>query len=309
MKFAFVFSGQGAQTVGMGKDIWDSYEQVRNIFKKADEILGWSVSELCFYGPEEKLTKSVYCQPSIFTVSCACLEAFKSLFPSISPIGVAGLSLGEFAALYSAEVFSFEDGLKLVAKRGELMDQACTENKGSMASVLGADTELVSKVCSETDVDMANLNCPGQIVISGEVAKIAIAIEKLKTMGVKKIIPLKVAGAYHSRLMQTAAAKFANVLADTTFNSPKVPVAQNVVGKFVQSADEIRENLSKQVSGTVHWERCIIELCEAGADTIVEFGPGNVLTGLAKRIKTDLKTFNINSSKSLEDFKIFLEQN
>jgi len=309
MKFAFVFSGQGAQNVGMGKDIYDSYETAKKIFKTADEILNWRVSELCFNGPEEKLTQSVYCQPSIFPVSCACLETFKSLFPSVLPVGVAGLSLGEFAALYSAEVFSFEDGLKLVARRGELMDQACIENKGSMASVLGADAELVAKACSETDVDMANLNCPGQIVISGDSAKIAIAIEKLKTMGVKKIIPLKVAGAYHSRLMQSAAAKFANVLEATSFNAPKIPVAQNVVGKFVQSADEIRENLSKQVSGTVLWEKCVLELCQTGADTIIEFGPGNVLTGLAKRIKPNLKTFNINSSKSLEDFKVFLEQN
>ncbi len=307
MRFAFVFSGQGAQAVGMGKDLSEANESARAIFKKADEVLGWSVGGLCFDGPEDKLTQSKFCQPSIFTVSCACLEAFKTVYPDVEPVAVAGLSLGELAALCCAGVFSFEDGLRLVARRGELMDQACSETKGAMASVLGADAGLVSKACSESDVDMANLNCPGQIVISGEQTKVAAAIERLKALGVRKIIPLKVAGAYHSRLMAGAAAKFAEVLAGTKFGAPKIPVAQNVVGGMVSSVEDIRSNLAKQVSGSVLWEGCVRSLCSAGADAIVEFGPGNVLTGLVKRINPDLKTFNVNTAKSLDDFRNFMQ--
>ncbi len=307
MKFAFVFSGQGAQSVGMGKDISGISPTAKNIFDRANTLLGWNLTELCFNGPEEKLTQSKFCQPAIFTVSCACLEAFKESFPDIKPLAVAGLSLGEFASLFSAKVFSFEEGLALVSKRGELMDQACLETKGAMASVLGADPDIVAKVCLESDIDMANLNCPGQIVISGEEGKVSVAIEKMKAVGVRKIIPLKVAGAYHSRLMAGASAKFANELAKTNLKTPEIPVAQNVVGEIVSSTNEISANLAKQVSGTVLWERCVISLCDLGIDTIIEFGPGNVLTGLTKRIKADIKTFNINSAKNLEEFKNFIK--
>ncbi|HPN83996.1 MAG TPA: ACP S-malonyltransferase [Victivallales bacterium] len=306
MKFAFVFSGQGAQSVGMGKDVAELFPAAKNLFNNADSILGWKLSELCFAGPEEKLTQSKFCQPSIFTVSCACLEAFKSSFPEIKPVAVAGLSLGEFSSLYCSGVFSFEDGLKLVAKRGELMDQACMETKGAMASVLGADQALVSKACSEAGIDMANLNCPGQIVVSGQDTKVAEAIEKMKGLGIRKIIPLKVAGAYHSRLMDGAAKKFAEELAKSSFSTPKIPVAQNVVGKIVSSVEEIKTNLAKQVSGSVLWEKCVLSMCEIGAEALIEFGPGNVLAGLAKRIKPELKTFNINSAKSVEEFKNFI---
>lgn len=306
MKFAFVFSGQGTQYVGMGKDICKAYEPAKKIFQKADEVLGWSLSELCFNGPEDKLTESKYCQPAIFTVSCACLEAFKSLYPDLKSVSAAGLSLGEFASLYCAGVFSFNEGLKLVAKRGELMDEACKMSSGAMLTVLGAQKEIVAKICADADVDMANLNCPGQIVISGEASKIAKANELLKNAGIKKLIPLKVAGAYHSRLMGPAAAKFAEILSGINLNSPQLAVIQNVTGKTVSSSEEIRENLAKQVSGTVHWQECVLEIASNGADTIIEFGPGNVLTGLVKRIKPELKTYNINSAKSLEEFKTFI---
>jgi [acyl-carrier-protein] S-malonyltransferase len=302
MKTVFVFSGQGAQFVGMGKDIFENFHSARAIFESADKALGWSVSGLCFDGPEEKLTQSRFCQPSIFTMSCACLEAFKSAHPQVKPASTAGLSLGEFAALYCAEIFSFENGVKLVAKRGELMDDACLENKGAMASILGGDPGLIGEVCAEYGIDVANLNCPGQIVVSGEAEKVAAAAGELKEKGIKKIIPLKVAGAYHSRLMSGASAKFAKELENVKIARPSVPVAQNIVGGFVNNPDEIKANLAKQVSGSVRWEECAKTICNDGVERMIEFGPGTVLAGLMKRINPAIKTFNINSAKSIADF-------
>ncbi len=303
MKPVFVFSGQGAQAVGMGKDLFSSSQAAAAVFKEADVVLGWSVSDVCFNGPDEKLTESRICQPAIFTMSCACLAAFREKFPSVAPLGAAGLSLGEFAALYCAGVFAFADGLKLVARRGELMDEACKKNSGAMASVLGADPAAIKQICAETGIDVANFNCPGQIVVSGESAKVANTINVLKEKGFRKVIPLKVAGAYHSRLMKEAGEQLAAVLADVPMKDPSIPVAQNFTGGIVRSACEIRRNLVSQVAGSVLWEDCVKEIVAAGADSMVEFGPGNVLAGLAKRICPEVKAFNINSSESLAGFQ------
>jgi len=299
----YVFSGQGAQSSGMGKDIYKKSESARYIYDKADEVLGWSIKDLCFEGPDEKLTESQYCQPAIYTTSIACLAAFNEMYDDVRSIGSAGLSLGEFAALCAAEVFSFEDGLKLVAERGKLMDEACRETNGGMASILGGNIEIINSVCKECDIDVANFNCPGQIVISGEKEKVKKAVVMLKEQGIKRVIPLKVAGAFHSRLMQGAADKFKVVLDEVKFKMPVIKTAQNYTGGLVKSPEEIKENLYKQVSGSVQWDSCVRTLVEStSARRIIEFGPGSVLTGLIKRIKVNVTTYNVNSAESLKNF-------
>ena len=304
MKLGFIFSGQGAQKVGMGKDLFEASEAAKSVFTKADEVLGWSVSELCFDGPAEKLTESKYCQPAIYTMSVACLAAFKEKFGDVEPVAAGGLSLGEFAALTAAEVLTFEEGLALVAKRGELMDAACKNTNGGMASVLGGDLDVIKEVCKECDIDVANYNCPGQVVISGEKEKVDKAVEELKAQGLKRVIPLTVAGAYHSRLMAEAGEQLKSVLDGIEFSEPKTKLMQNYPGKAVADTAEIKSNLVQQVAGSVRWEECLREMISEGVDTVVEFGPGNVLTGLAKRTDRSLKLFNVNSVDSLAKIEL-----
>lgn len=303
MKTGFIFSGQGAQFVGMGKDLYEQDAAAKAVFDRADEVLGWSISDICFNGPVEKLTESIYCQPAIYTMSMACLAAFKAKFPGIEPVGTAGLSLGEYAALAAAGVLSFEDGLKLLEQRAKFMDEACRATNGGMASVLGGDNDVIAEVCAACDVDVANYNCPGQTVISGDKTKVDTAVEALKEKGMRKVIPLNVAGAFHSRLMAPAGEKLAAVLSDVALNTPKCLVAQNVTGGFVSESAQIRENLAKQVAGSVRWEACVRELIAAGADTIIEFGPGNVLTGLLKRTDSEVTRFNVGTFAELEAFQ------
>jgi len=303
MKAVFVFSGQGAQKVGMGQDLVAESKAAAAIFQAADATLGWSISEICFAGPEEKLTESRFCQPAIYTVSAACLAAFQERNPEITPLGTAGLSLGEFAALYASGVFNFTDGLKLVARRGELMDQACRDNPGTMASVLGGNAEIIQQVCSACDIDVANYNSPGQIVISGSKAGVSQAVSQLKEQGFRKVIPLRVAGAYHSRLMQSAGDQLAPILDETPMQAPSIPVTQNFTGTFASEVSDIKSSLVNQVAGSVRWEDCIHQLLDSReADTMIEFGPGNVLTGLVKRIAPETPIFNINSSATLVNF-------
>ncbi len=298
-----VFSGQGAQATGMGHDICKSSSAAAMVFEKADEALGWSISDICFNGPDEKLTESRYCQPAIYTMSAACLAAFYEKYEKIRPLATAGLSLGEFAALCASGVFSFEDGLKLVAKRGELMDAACRETQGAMASVLGGNKDIIQEVCDECDIDVANLNCPGQIVISGEKEKVAKTVKTLKEKGLRRVIPLKVAGAFHSRLMQSAADKFKEIIADVELKTPRIPIAQNFSGKFTKDIEEIRNNLVQQVAGSVLWEDCVKTVASTGARQIIEFGPGTVLTGLIKRTEAHVATYNINNLESIANFE------
>ena len=295
MKSFFVFSGQGAQSVGMGKDLYSSSAAAKAIFDEADKVLGWSISEVCFDGPADKLTESKYCQPAIYTMSCAALAAFREKFPEIEPVACGGLSLGEYAALYAAGAFSFADGLKLIARRGELMDDACRENDGGMASVLGGDTEIIREVCEECGIQVANYNSPGQIVISGQKDKVGLAVAALKERGMRKVIPLKVAGAFHSKLMASAGEKLAEVLTATPMEKTVVPVYHNFTAATAVDAEELRVNLKEQVAGSVRWEECVRAMIAAGGDTMIEFGPGNVLTGLLRRTDKTIKFFNINS--------------
>lgn len=305
MKSAFIFAGQGAQEVGMGKDLYENFSSAAQVFDKADGILSFSVKDLCFNGPEEKLRETKYCQPSIFTMSIACYEAFKELYPSVTPIGTAGLSLGEFGALYASGVFSFENGLELLAKRAEFMQEACNNTNGTMASVLRANKDTVQEVAEKCEIDVANFNTPGQIVISGEKNKIQNAIKELKAKGVKKIIPLNVAGAYHSSLMETAEVNLEKEIYNYTFNLPQVPIAQNYTGNLTEKIGGIKQNIIKQVSNSVLWENCVNSIInELDADTFIEFGPGKVLTGLVKKINKNVNTFNINNIENLQNFEV-----
>ena len=300
MKAFFVFSGQGAQTVGMGKDLYESSPAARKVFDEADAVLGYSLTDVIFNGPMEKLTESIYCQDAIYTVSCAALAAFREKFGDVVPVACAGLSLGEYGALCCGGAFSFATGVKLLAERGRLMDEACRKTNGAMASVLGGDLEVISAVCREMDIDVANYNCPGQIVISGEKSKVEAAVAELKARGLRKVIMLNVAGAFHSRLMQEAGAGLEKVLAGAEIKMPEIPVYHNFTAGTAGSVEELKSNLTAQVAGSVRWEECVRRAVEAGADTVIEFGPGAVLTGLVKRTVSDMKLVNINSAASLE---------
>lgn len=304
MKAFFVFSGQGAQFVGMGQDLCASSANAKEIFERADRALGYKLSDIIANGPIEKLTDSRYCQTAIYTTSCAALAAFEEKF-AITPIACAGLSLGEYAAFYAGKAFDFETGIKLLQRRGELMDEACKANPGGMASILGADKSVVEKICRDIDIDIANYNSPAQIVISGPNDKIEAAAAKLREAGVRKIVVLNVAGSFHSRLMKSAGEALKPALAEAKINSPQIPVLHNYTALPAGSADEIRANLAAQVSGSVKWEMCLRYAVEKlGADTVIEFGPGNVLTGLARRTIEGLNLININSSASLDELSI-----
>lgn len=301
MKTAFVFAGQGAQAVGMGKDLYDQSPAARKVFEEADSVLGWSVSDVCFNGPSDKLTGSRFCQPAIYTVSMACLAAFLDRFPGYEPCAAAGLSLGEYSAMACARAFSFADGLRLVAKRGELMDRACRETEGGMASILGLAPEIVDEVCRKQDIDVANFNCPGQIVISGPADRVTAAAAELKEKGARRAVPLNVAGAFHSRLMKSAGDALGEVLKDVKLTAPRIPVAQNFTGRLVSSPDEIRVNLKNQVAGSVRWDSCVRTMVtECGAEEFIEFGPGSVLSGLIRRIDPERKVRNISGMADLE---------
>ena len=300
MKALFTFSGQGAQFVGMGGDLAAASSAAREIFDRADNALGYALSDVIANGPIEKLTDSRYCQCAIYTVSCAALAAFNERF-SVTPVACAGLSLGEYAALYAGKAFSFETGIKLLARRGELMDIACKANPGTMASVIGAEVGVIEKICAEIGLDVANYNSPAQIVISGTHPQVEQAIEALKNAGARKVVPLNVAGAFHSRLMKDAGIALTEDLARAEIVTPEIPVFHNFTAKTAGTPDQIRQALAAQVSGSVRWESCVRNaVADFGADAMIEFGPGNVLTGLAKRTLPDLKLVNINSAASLD---------
>ena len=300
MKPFFVFSGQGAQTVGMGRDLVEAFPAAKARFEEADAVLGYDQSSIVFEGPAEKLTESRYCQPAIYTMSCAALDAFRSRFPEVKPVACAGLSLGEYGALYAGGAFDFASGLRLLAQRAELMDRACRSTSGGMASVLSGDPEVIREVCAQCGIDVANYNSPGQIVISGEKEKLEKAVEELKNRGMRKVVVLNVAGAFHSRLMAPAGEALKPVLEASAMTLPSTPVYHNFTAAVAGSVEELKANLASQVAGSVRWEECVRALVAAGGDTMIEFGPGNVLTGLLRRTLPDVPYFNVNSAASLD---------
>ncbi len=298
-RVAFMFAGQGAQTVGMGRELAAASPEANALFARADAVLGRSLSTLCFAGPAEALTKTSNCQPAITVTSLACLAAWRARRPD-EPVACAGLSLGEFAALAATGAIAFDDAMRLVALRGRLMEDACRATEGGMAAVLNADPAVVAQTCAACGIDVANYNCPGQIVISGAKTLLPAAIEALKAAGAGRIVPLSVDGAYHSRLMAPAVPGFAAALAQTPVAGPHCPVAQNVVGRLVTDPAEIRRNLESQITGSVCWEQCIRAMLAAGAEVLLEFGPGQVLSGFMKRIDKTVPVFSVGSLADLE---------
>lgn len=308
MRAAFVFSGQGAQKIGMGKDLYERSPAAAAVYSEAREVLGWNVAQLCFEGPEEKLTESRNCQVAVFTTSMAALAAFREKYPSVTPVGAAGLSLGEYGALCCAGCFDFAAGLRLVAKRAELMDAACKQAPGAMAGVItdgSVTAETFQTICHNCGIWVANCNTPFQTVISGGVDGVAKASAVLRaTAGVRRVIPLNVAGAYHSGMMAEAGKAFGEVLQTVRADAPKLPVAQNFTGTITHDPAEIKANLAGQVAGSVRWIGCVKSLAALGADTFIEFGPGTVLTGLIRKIDPAKTLINIQTAADLDSLVI-----
>ncbi|KLV28265.1 [acyl-carrier-protein] S-malonyltransferase [Niallia circulans] len=309
-KIAFVFPGQGSQAVGMGKDLFEQFEPAANVFKKADQKLNFSLTDLIFEGPKEELTLTHNTQPALLTTSIAILEHFKQF--NIQPDFVAGHSLGEYSALVAAGVLSFEEAVFAVRKRGEYMQEAVPAGEGAMAAVLGLEREKLTAVTQEisdagNSVQLANLNCPGQIVISGTTKGVELAGEKAKEAGAKRAIPLEVSGPFHSELMKPAAEKFASVLDGLQLTDAKIPVIANVTAAPIQDHAEIKAKLVEQLYSSVLWEDSVRKMLDLGVDTFIEIGPGKVLSGLIKKIDRKAKVYAVNdmetSSKVAEELK------
>jgi [acyl-carrier-protein] S-malonyltransferase len=295
-----LFSGQGAQKVGMGKDFAAHSATVREMAVKADEALGFPISHIMFEGPDEELTKTSRCQPALYLHGLMALALIRERLPDLKPVAAAGLSLGEFTAHAAAGTFSFEDGLKIVGKRGAFMEEACNATEGSMAALIGGDEDQVRALAAEADVDVANYNAPGQIVLSGTVAGIDAAVAKAKDFGIRRAIKLNVAGAYHSRLMQSAQDKLAAELAALDFATPSIPVVCNYAATSVSEAAEIRTMLEKQVTGSVRWTASIQQLVAMGHRRFLELGPGKVLAGLVGKIDKDVEVLSVEDLSSLD---------
>jgi [acyl-carrier-protein] S-malonyltransferase len=263
-KIALMFAGQGAQVVGMGRDLAEQFSIAADFFRQADEILGRCLSKIAWEGPIEELTKTSNCQPALFVHGLACLAVLRELVGEFPIGGAAGLSLGEITAYAAAGTFDFENGLKLVEKRGELMDEACAATVGGMAALIGAPENAVRQLADDEDVDVANINTPGQIVISGELAKVEAAVGVASEYGIRRAMMLNVAGAYHSRLMESAYEKLGEVLANVPMKPPRFPVIGNVTGAEVKTPSEIRRTLQDQVTGTVRWVDCMERLADLG---------------------------------------------
>jgi len=299
-QIVLLFSGQGAQRVGMGKDWAESSATIRSMAAQADQALGFSISDIMFEGPDEQLTKTSRCQPALFLHGLMALALVRERLPQFQPVAAAGLSLGEFTAHVAAGTFSFADGLRLVARRGEFMEAACLATQGTMAALIGGEEEQVRALAAATDVDVANFNAPGQIVLSGTVAGIDDAVAKAKDFGIRRAIKLNVAGAYHSRLMQSAKDQLAVQLAAVSIQSPTMPVVCNFSASVVAEPAEIRHSLESQVTGSVRWTESIHKLISLGHRNFLELGPGKVIAGLLGKIDKSLTVHSIEDLASLE---------
>ena len=295
-----LFSGQGAQKVGMGKDWVESSATARKMALQADQVLGFSISEIMADGPEEELMKTSRCQPALYLHGLMALALIRERMANFHPVAAAGLSLGEFTAHAAGGSFSFEEGLRLVARRGEFMQDACQATEGAMAALIGGEESQVRALAAATDVDVANLNAPGQIVISGTVAGIDAAIAQAKEFGIRRAIKLNVAGAYHSRLMQSAQDKLAAELAGAVIQVPTLPVVCNFGASVVSEPAEIRNMLEKQVTGSVRWTESVQALIAMGHRTFLELGPGKVIAGLVGKIDKDAIVHSVEDLPSLE---------
>lgn len=297
-KIALLFAGQGAQSVGMGRDLAQQFPAAAELFRRADEILKRPLCEIAWNGPLDDLTKTSNCQPALFLHGLAALAAIRDVAGEFQVDCAAGLSLGEMTAHAAAGTFEVADGLKLVQKRGELMDEACAKTVGGMAAMIGGLENDVRQLAAAQDVDVANINAPGQIVISGELAKVEAAIGVAKEYGIRKAALLNVAGAYHSRLMESAYQKLSHELINVPMQLPRFPVISNVTGEEVNTLPEIRRTLQDQVTATVLWKNCIERMLARGCNFFIELGPGTVLAGLCRRINKEIDVVSVDTSES-----------
>ncbi|MBA3607879.1 MAG: ACP S-malonyltransferase [Chthoniobacterales bacterium] len=299
-KIALLFAGQGAQTVGMGQDLAKEFTEAADLFQRADEVLGRKLSEIAWNGPIEELTRTSNCQPALYVHGLACLSVLREIAGELPITAAAGLSLGEWTAHAAAGTFSFEEALRLVEQRGRFMEAACEATSGAMAAMIGGDEAAVRGLAAAADVDVANLNSPGQIVVSGERTKVETAVDLAKEHGIRRATLLNVAGAYHSRLMESAYIKVGEALKAVVLQKPSFPVISNVNGKEVDSDDEIRQTLQAQVTGTVRWTDCMERMLEMGCDLFLELGPGGVLAGLLQRTRKGTEVLSVTDVASLQ---------
>jgi [acyl-carrier-protein] S-malonyltransferase len=308
MKTAFLFPGQGAQVVGMGADIAKAFPAAAEIFDKANDIVGFDLKDICFEGPAEELNSTTISQPAIFTTSAAILAVIRTqpATNSIKADVTAGLSMGEYTALYAAGVIGFEEGLKLVQKRGQAMQAAADANEGAMVSIIGLDEETVRLLCVEARqgdlLEPVNFNCPGQIVISGEKKACKRGKDLAQKAGAIKAVRVEVAGAFHTRMMSSAAKELEKALADTEMKEPsQTQIIANINAEYYQTAEKIREGLVKQLTCPILWQKCMERLLGDGVEKFYEIGPGRVLTGLMKRINRKTEVVNVSSSKAIKE--------
>jgi [acyl-carrier-protein] S-malonyltransferase len=303
-KTAWVFPGQGSQAVGMCRDLCDNVGSARAIFEEADRTLGFSLSELCFEGPEDELRQTVNAQPALVTAAFACLEAARELNGDsfILPAFTAGHSLGEYTALAAAGVFDFPTAVRLARERGRLMHEVGQQRAGGMAAIIGLEETKLAEVCRQSGTVIANINCPGQIVISGASGNITSAMEMAKAAGAARTVPLQVSGAFHSPLMEPIIPRMSAVINATPFQDPAIPVIANMTALPMATAAVVREELVNQLTNPVQWQQSVEYMVARGVDTFIEIGPGKVLTGLIRRINKDVTSLNINdlaTAKSL----------
>jgi len=300
-RIALLFAGQGAQCVGMGRDLAEHFPVAADLFGQADEILGRHLSNIAWNGPIEELTRTSNCQPALYVHSLASLAVLREIAGNFSVTGAAGLSLGEITAHAAAGTFDFGTGLKLVQQRAEFMDEACAATLGGMAAMIGGLENDVRRLAADEDVDIANVNAVDQIVISGELAKVEAAVGVAKEYGIRRAMMLNVAGAYHSRLMDSAYEKLCAVLEDVPMESARFRVISNVTGREVTTPAEIRRTLQDQVTGTVRWFDCMKRLIEFGSDYFIELGPGSVLAALLRRTRKDVDVISVGAVESVRE--------